>query len=146
MPTYEYRCAKCGEDLEVYQTFSEEPLKKHAGCGGKLTKVLSSVGIVLKGSGFYKTDNRDSGSKRKAREDGSGGDSSGSNGSGPDKSEKSESSESSGKTDKKSDGTSSDSGSSSGDSKSTSASDKKNSEKKNHEKKSPANATSRGRE
>ena len=72
MPTYEYRCAKCGEDLEVYQTFSEEPLKKHAGCGCKLTKVLSSVGIVLKGSGFYKTDNRDSGTKRRAREDASG--------------------------------------------------------------------------
>ena len=66
MPTYEYRCAKCGEDLEVYQSFSEEPLKKHAGCGGKLTKVLSSVGIVLKGSGFYKTDNRSS-SKRSGR-------------------------------------------------------------------------------
>ena len=56
MPTYDYRCAKCGEDLEVYQTFSEEPLKRHAGCGGKLTKVLSPVGIVLKGSGFYKND------------------------------------------------------------------------------------------
>jgi putative FmdB family regulatory protein len=60
MPTYEYRCIKCGEDLEAYQSFSEEPLKKHVGCGGKLTRVMSSVGIVLKGSGFYKTDNRDS--------------------------------------------------------------------------------------
>ena len=60
MPTYDYRCAKCGEDLEVYQTFSEAPLTKHQGCGGKLTKVLSPAGIVLKGSGFYKTDNRSS--------------------------------------------------------------------------------------
>ncbi len=58
MPTYEYRCTKCGEHLEVYQSFSEEPLKKHAGCGGKLNKVLGSVGIVFKGSGFYRTDNR----------------------------------------------------------------------------------------
>jgi putative FmdB family regulatory protein len=58
MPTYDYRCAKCGEDLEVYQTFSEAPLTRHKGCGGKLTKVLSPAGIVLKGSGFYKTDNR----------------------------------------------------------------------------------------
>ena len=41
MPTYEYVCAKCGEHLEVYQTFSEEPLKRHAGCGGKLQKVFS---------------------------------------------------------------------------------------------------------
>ncbi len=57
MPTYEYVCSKCDEHIEVYQTFSEEPLKKHAGCGGKLTKVLGAVGIVLKGSGFYRTDN-----------------------------------------------------------------------------------------
>jgi len=61
MPTYEYRCAKCGEHLEVFQSFSEAPLTKHQKCGGKLTKVLSAAGIVLKGSGFYKTDNRSSG-------------------------------------------------------------------------------------
>src|SRR5512135_1713007 len=60
MPTYDYRCAKCGEELEVFQTFDEAPLTKHKGCGGKLTKVLSPAGIVLKGSGFYKTDNRGS--------------------------------------------------------------------------------------
>jgi putative FmdB family regulatory protein len=58
MPTYEYRCAKCGKHVEVYQSFSEAPLTKHEGCGGKLTKVLSPAGIVLKGSGFYKTDSR----------------------------------------------------------------------------------------
>jgi putative FmdB family regulatory protein len=61
MPTYEYRCAKCGEHLEVFQSFSEAPLTKHQGCGGKLSKVLSAAGIVLKGSGFYKTDNRSQG-------------------------------------------------------------------------------------
>jgi putative FmdB family regulatory protein len=72
MPTYDYRCAKCGEDLEVYQSFSEAPLKKHASCGGKLTKVFPSVGIVLKGSGFYKTDSRESSKARsKAREESS---------------------------------------------------------------------------
>ena len=78
MPTYEYRCTKCGEHIEVYQSFSEEPLKKHAGCGGKLNKVLGSVGIVFKGSGFYRTDNRSgpkTGSKEPAKES-SGGDSS----------------------------------------------------------------------
>jgi len=58
MPTYEYRCARCEELIEVYQSFSDAPLTKHSGCGGKLTKVLSPAGIVLKGSGFYKTDNR----------------------------------------------------------------------------------------
>ncbi len=63
MPTYEYRCAKCGRHFDVYQSFSEDPLTKHEDCGGKLNKVLSPAGIVLKGSGFYKTDNR-SGSKR----------------------------------------------------------------------------------
>lgn len=58
MPTYVYECAKCGDEFELWQSFSDEPLKKHAGCGGKVTKVLQPVGIVLKGSGFYKTDNR----------------------------------------------------------------------------------------
>jgi putative FmdB family regulatory protein len=72
MPTYDYRCAKCGEDLEVYQTFSETPLTRHKGCGGKLSKVLSPAGIVLKGSGFYKTDNR---SKAKRSSDSNGKDS-----------------------------------------------------------------------
>lgn len=67
MPTYEYRCAKCGRHFDVYQSFSEDPLTKHEDCGGKLTKVLSPAGIVLKGSGFYKTDNRSS-SKRGGQE------------------------------------------------------------------------------
>jgi putative FmdB family regulatory protein len=74
MPTYVYRCEKCGESLEVYQSFSEAPLTKHKGCGGKLTKVLSAAGIVLKGSGFYKTDNRGSSkaaSKEKSSSDSS---------------------------------------------------------------------------
>jgi putative FmdB family regulatory protein len=69
MPTYEYACAKCGERFDVYQSFSEEPLKKHSGCGGKLTKVFGPVGIVLKGSGFYKTDNRSSSTVKAAKKD-----------------------------------------------------------------------------
>jgi putative FmdB family regulatory protein len=67
MPTYEYRCAKCGQHFDVYQSFSEDPLTKHEKCGGKLAKVISPAGIVLKGSGFYKTDNR-SGSKTATKE------------------------------------------------------------------------------
>src|SRR3978361_2299750 len=63
MPTYVYECAKCGDEFELYQSFSDEPLKKHPGCGGKVAKVFQPVGIVLKGSGFYKNDSR-SGSKR----------------------------------------------------------------------------------
>jgi putative FmdB family regulatory protein len=73
MPTYEYRCAKCGNHVEVFQSFSEAPLTKHDGCGGRLTKVLSPAGIVLKGSGFYKTDSRSGGKSQKpAASDGGG--------------------------------------------------------------------------
>ena len=64
MPTYAYSCTKCGEEFEVYQTFSDAPLKKHPGCGGSVQKVFSPVGIVLKGSGFYKND---SGSRSKSK-------------------------------------------------------------------------------
>ena len=66
MPTYEYRCAKCGEHVEVFQSFSEAPLSKHKSCGGKLAKVISPVGIVLKGSGFYRNDSRDGRSKKRS--------------------------------------------------------------------------------
>jgi len=58
MPTYRYRCSTCGEEHEVWQSFTEEPLKVHDNCGGELRRVLSPAGIVLKGSGFYKTDSR----------------------------------------------------------------------------------------
>ena len=58
MPTYVYECNKCGEDVEIWQSFTDDPLKRHPHCGGKLTKVYQPVGIVLKGSGFYKTDSR----------------------------------------------------------------------------------------
>jgi putative FmdB family regulatory protein len=64
MPTYDYRCAKCGNEIEVFQSFAEEPLSRHVGCGGKLAKVLSPAGIVLKGSGFYKNDSADSSRSR----------------------------------------------------------------------------------
>jgi putative FmdB family regulatory protein len=73
MPTYQYSCSKCGEDLEVYQSFSEPPLKRHQGCGGTLRKVFAPVGIVLKGSGFYKTDSRSGrGSKSPGKSDSGG--------------------------------------------------------------------------
>lgn len=60
MPTYEYACTKCGEHLEAVQSFTDEPLKKCPACGGRLKKVFGSVGIVFKGSGFYKNDSRSS--------------------------------------------------------------------------------------
>jgi putative FmdB family regulatory protein len=60
MPTYEYACRSCGEHLEAVQSFSDPPLTKCPRCGGELRKVFGNIGIVFKGSGFYKTDNRSS--------------------------------------------------------------------------------------
>lgn len=60
MPTYQYACTECGDRLEVVQRFSDDPLTVCAACGGKLRKVFSPVGIVFKGSGFYRTDSRSS--------------------------------------------------------------------------------------
>ncbi len=58
MPTYEYVCKSCGEPLEVFQSFHDEPLKVCPKCGGELRKVFGSIGITFKGSGFYRTDSR----------------------------------------------------------------------------------------
>ena len=58
MPTYEYRCEKCGAQFEVFQSFSDRALRRHPDCGGPLEKVLHPRGIVFKGSGFYVTDSR----------------------------------------------------------------------------------------
>jgi putative FmdB family regulatory protein len=58
MPTYEYSCKKCGQTLEVFQSFSDKPLRKHQECGGDLQKVFHARGVVFKGSGFYSTDSR----------------------------------------------------------------------------------------
>src|SRR5690242_4897249 len=63
MPTYEYVCTKCDERLEAVQSFSDAPLTDCPNCGRKkaLRKVFSAVGVVFKGSGFYKTDSRSNG-------------------------------------------------------------------------------------
>ena len=58
MPTYQYTCTECGEPVEVVQKFTDEPLTVCSVCGGRLRKVFSPVGIVFKGSGFYRTDSR----------------------------------------------------------------------------------------
>ncbi|MEY9213871.1 FmdB family transcriptional regulator [Thermobifida halotolerans] len=60
MPTYQYACTECGADLEVVQSFSDDPLTTCPECQGKLRKVYSAVGIVFKGSGFYRTDSTSS--------------------------------------------------------------------------------------
>jgi putative FmdB family regulatory protein len=58
VPTYQYACTDCAERVEVVQKFSDDPLTVCASCGGRLRKVFSPVGIVFKGSGFYRTDSR----------------------------------------------------------------------------------------
>jgi len=58
LPTYEYACTACGHRLEAVQKFTDDPLTECPECGAALRKVYGAVGIVLKGSGFYKTDSR----------------------------------------------------------------------------------------
>ena len=58
MPTYQYACTDCADRVEVVQKFTDDPLTVCASCGGRLRKVYSPVGIVFKGSGFYRTDSR----------------------------------------------------------------------------------------
>ncbi|HEX3198694.1 MAG TPA: FmdB family zinc ribbon protein [Propionibacteriaceae bacterium] len=70
MPTYQYRCTECGEDLEAVQKFSDSALTTCPTCGGQLRKVFNPVGVVFKGSGFYRTDSRNG---SKSRSDGDSG-------------------------------------------------------------------------
>src|SRR6476661_6291048 len=64
MPTYEYACQSCGRHVEVFQKFSEDSLTTCEVCGGPLRKVFHPAGILFKGSGFYATDSRRSGSTK----------------------------------------------------------------------------------
>ena len=114
MPTYQYTCTECGEQVEAVQKFSDEPLSVCTNCGGRLRKVFSPVGIVFKGSGFYRTDSRNGSSSApaaKAKEDGG-------------SSSDSSSSESSSKPEAKSEKKSSDTVSASSGSSSSSSSEK----------------------
>ncbi|MEA2682487.1 MAG: hypothetical protein QOK05_815 [Chloroflexota bacterium] len=58
MPTYGYRCEKNGHEFEVFQSMTDEPLKKCTICGSPVRRIFYPVGIVFKGPGFYKTDSR----------------------------------------------------------------------------------------
>jgi putative FmdB family regulatory protein len=68
VPTYQYACTECGHQLEAVQSFSDEPLAVCPECAGRLRKLFNSVGIVFKGSGFYRTDSRANG-KGEAKSD-----------------------------------------------------------------------------
>jgi len=68
VPTYEYRCDNCDTTFDVVQSFHDDPLTECPTCGSPVRKVFGSVGIVFKGSGFYKTDSRSGGSASKTAE------------------------------------------------------------------------------
>jgi putative FmdB family regulatory protein len=68
VPTYQYACTACDERLEVVQKFTDDSLTTCEECGGPLRKVYSPVGIVFKGSGFYRTDSRNGSGSRDAKD------------------------------------------------------------------------------
>ena len=73
MPTYEYACTACSHSFEQFQQFTDDPLTQCPECAGRLRKVFGSVGVVFKGSGFYRTDSRTQGTgAAKGKADGSG--------------------------------------------------------------------------
>jgi putative FmdB family regulatory protein len=72
VPTYQYACTECGHEFETVQSFADASLTECPACTGKLRKVFNAVGIVFKGSGFYRTDSR-SGSSTAAADGGSDG-------------------------------------------------------------------------
>ena len=61
MPTYQYACTECGHSFEQFQSFSEDALTVCPECNGRLRKLFNAVGVVFKGSGFYRTDSRTDG-------------------------------------------------------------------------------------
>lgn len=70
MPLYEYKCAKCDEVIEVIQKFSDAPLTIHESCGGQLERLLGKPALQFKGSGFYITDYKKSGSSSSGKNGG----------------------------------------------------------------------------
>ncbi|MBF4763587.1 FmdB family transcriptional regulator [Nocardioides islandensis] len=59
MPTYQYACTECGHAFEQFQSFSDDALTECPECSGRLRKLFNAVGVVFKGSGFYRNDSRD---------------------------------------------------------------------------------------
>ncbi len=99
MPTYSYACTDCGNRFDVVQSFTDDALTTCQQCSGRLRKLFNSVGVVFKGSGFYRTDSREP--AKSATNGSAGADSSKTNGSGKTESSPS-STEASGSSDKSS--------------------------------------------
>jgi len=91
VPTYQYACTECGHAFEQFQSFSDDALTVCPECDGRLRKVFNAVGVVFKGSGFYRTDSRSSGSSTSPASSSSGSSSSGDSASTSSDSSKSES-------------------------------------------------------
>jgi putative FmdB family regulatory protein len=70
VPTYQYACTECGHAFEQFQSFSDDALTQCPECDGRLRKVFNAVGVVFKGSGFYRTDSRESSSAAPAAKSG----------------------------------------------------------------------------
>jgi putative FmdB family regulatory protein len=70
LPTYEYRCDSCAKNFDVVQSFQDDALTSCPTCGSPVRKVFGNVGIVFKGSGFYKTDSRSGAPKKEGTGDG----------------------------------------------------------------------------
>ena len=71
MPTYSYACTECGNRFDAVQAFSDDALTSCPKCSGKLRKLFGSVGVVFKGSGFYRTDSREAGKSSNGSSNGS---------------------------------------------------------------------------
>jgi putative FmdB family regulatory protein len=71
VPTYSYECTECGNRFDIVQAFTDDTLTTCEQCSGRLRKLFNSVGVVFKGSGFYRTDSRESGKKATASTNGS---------------------------------------------------------------------------
>ncbi|SPM30940.1 Predicted nucleic acid-binding protein, contains Zn-ribbon domain, partial [Mycobacterium terramassiliense] len=74
VPTYSYACTECGDRFDAVQAFTDDALTTCEKCSGRLRKLFNSVGVVFKGSGFYRTDSRSDGTKSKSSTNGSSGD------------------------------------------------------------------------
>jgi len=70
MPTYEYKCEKCGITFERFQNITEDPIKKCPECGGPVRRLIGAgAGVIFKGSGFYATDYRSESYKQEAKKE-----------------------------------------------------------------------------
>jgi putative FmdB family regulatory protein len=99
VPTYSYECTECGNRFDIAQAFTDDTLTTCEQCSGRLRKLFNSVGVVFKGSGFYRTDSREAAKKSKTSTNGS---STSDSGSSSGSTEKSGSGEKSGSSEKSS--------------------------------------------